>query len=39
MRTNSMDAKTDHKDAPEGPGLLSGNIPTIDKRWISHDLQ
>lgn len=39
MRTNSMDAKTNDNDAPDGPGLPTVSIPTIDKRWISYDLQ
>ncbi|KAI7773309.1 hypothetical protein LA080_011332 [Diaporthe eres] len=34
-----MDAKPNHNDAPDGPGLPSVNISTVDKRWISHDLQ
>lgn len=39
MQTNSMEANTDHNGAADGPGLPSVNIPTINKRWISHDLQ
>lgn len=34
-----MAGNTDHADATDGPGPPSVNIPTIDKRWISQDLQ